>query len=115
MATIIVQTRLKKRTEFINHCHLFPAVTENDQITQLHRVQPAFLSGPIASGMMSNSQVAYNIQFSGNEGISIKTCDPTKLDVVDLLTFLEAWNIYFEASIAFHLHLVSYWVLENDQ
>ena len=65
------------------------------------------LSRPIASPMTSNSQVAYNIQFSGNKGISVKARDPTEHTVVDLVTFLEAWNIYFEASIASHPHLVS--------
>ena len=64
------------------------------------------LSRPIASPMTSNSQVAYNIQFSGKKGISVKARDPTKPAVVDLVSFLEAWNIYFEASIAFHPHLM---------
>ena len=64
------------------------------------------LSRPIASPMTSDSQVAYNIQFSGKKGISVKARDLTKPAVVDLVTFLEAWNIYFEASIAFHPHLV---------
>ena len=57
--------------------------------------------------MTSNSQVAYNIQFSSNKDISVKARDPTKPTVVDLVTFLEAWNIYLEASITFHPHLVS--------
>ena len=51
------------------------------------------LSNPIASPMTSNSQVAYNIQFSGKTGISVKGHNPTKPAVVDLVTFLEVWNI----------------------
>ena len=71
------------------------------------------LSRPIASPITSNSQVAYSIQLSGNKGISVKARDPTKPAVVDLVTFLEAWNIYFEASIAFHPHLVSFWGIKK--
>ena len=59
--------------------------------------------------MTSNSQVAYSIQFSGDKGISVKARDLTQPAIVDLVTFLEAWNIYFETSVAFHPHLVSYW------
>ena len=38
----------------------------------------------------TSSQVAYDIQFSGRQGISVKAKDPTKPKVVDIVSYLEA-------------------------
>ena len=65
------------------------------------------LARPIDGPSDTGSQVAYNIQFSGRQGISVKAKDPTKPKVVDIVSYLEAWNVFFEATIAFHPHMVS--------
>ena len=51
--------------------------------------------------------MAYNIQFSGQQEIFVKAKDPTKPKVVDIVSYLEAWNVFFEATVAFHPHMVT--------
>ena len=60
------------------------------------------LSQSLNSPAYSDSQVACIINFSGKTGLSLHASGPPKQTVVDLLSFLEAWNVYLQATLVHH-------------